>query len=153
MSSLNSVFALDPARVRVKPHILVPLLSVTSARMEGHLHVDLLCFGIDDGSLSEARVWPTARREIGPSFTGCAALSVIDPQICEILVLPLPSEDEYQLPGRFEKHGMTWWRVSMLTRPHTGLDYQIGGVSLEMSPSLACQISANSYVRDTINPL
>ena len=75
--------------------------------MRGHLHVDLLCFGIDDGSLGEARVWPTRRREIRPNFAGRAALGVIDPQIREVLVLPLASEDEYRLPGRFEKHGVT----------------------------------------------
>ena len=76
--------------------------------MKDRLHVDLLRFSIDDGSLGEARVRSTEGREIRPNLAGSAALGVINPQVREVPVLPLASEDEYRLPGRFEKHGMTW---------------------------------------------
>lgn len=95
MSNLNSVLALDPARVRVNPHILVPSISAVDSRTKGHSHVNLLRLGIDDGSLGEAGVWPTGRREIRPSLTGRAALGVVDPQVRKVLVFPLASEDEY----------------------------------------------------------
>lgn len=130
MSNLNSVLALDPARARVKPHILVPPLSMTRGQIRGYSHVNLLCFGIDDGPLSETRVWPTGRRKIRPSLIGHAALGVVDPQVCQILVLPLSSEDEYRLAGRLEKHGMTCQHVSTLTWSHRDLGYQTGGVSV-----------------------
>ena len=107
MSNLNSVFVLDPARARVNPQTLVPAFSVTSGQIKGYLHLNFLCFDIDDGSLGEARVWPTRRREIRPSLTGCTALGIVDPYICEVLVFPLASEDEYRFARGFEKHGMT----------------------------------------------
>ena len=79
MSNLSSVLELDPARARVKPHILVSSFSVTGGQMRDHSHVNFLRFGVYDGSLGEARVWPTGRREIRPSLIGRAGLGVVDP--------------------------------------------------------------------------
>ena len=95
MSNFNSVLALDPARVRVKPHILVPPISAAGGRVKGHSHVNLLRFRVYDGPLGEAGVWPTGRREIRPSLSGRATLRVVHPQVRQVLVLPLASEDEY----------------------------------------------------------